>query len=346
MPEKSVYTLEDFDFGLPEELIAQYPEERREESRLFVLHRRERLFEDRRFFEIVEYLRRGDVLVFNDTKVIPARISLKRATGGKAEMVLARRIDETRWLALCSRTRRIKTGDRLVSAVDPSVTVVVIARREDCLEIASDPVLDEEVLKRIGEVPLPPYIRRPFTRLDEERYQTVYARRSGAAAAPTAGLHFSPSLLRSIDDMGVESVALTLFVSWGTFQPVREMDITRHRMHKEEYQLAEESALRLNTARREGRRIIAVGTTALRVLETTFRRGENIPGAGETDLFIYPPRRIASADALITNFHTPRSTLLMLVAAFAGYDLIMEAYQAAVRNRYRFFSYGDAMVVL
>lgn len=146
--------------------------------------------------------------------------------------------------------------------------------------------------------------------------------------------------------MGVESVALTLFVSWGTFQPVREMDITRHRMHKEEYQLAEESALRLNTARREGRRIIAVGTTALRVLETTFRRGENIPGAGETDLFIYPPRRIASADALITNFHTPRSTLLMLVAAFAGYDLIMEAYQAAVRNRYRFFSYGDAMVVL
>lgn len=346
MSEKSVYTLEDFDFGLPEELIAQYPVEKREKSRLFVLHRRERLFEDRRFFEIVEYLRGGDVLVFNDAKVIPARISLNRATGGRVEMVLARRIDETRWLALCSRTRRIKTGDRLVSAVDPSVTVVVIARREDFLEVAADPVLDEDVLKRIGEVPLPPYIRRPFTRLDEERYQTVYARRSGAAAAPTAGLHFSSSLLRSMDDMGVERAALTLFVSWGTFQPVREMDISRHRMHNEEYHLPEDSALRVNAARREGRRIIAVGTTALRVLESTFRHGENIPGAGETDLFVYPPRHVASVDGLITNFHTPRSTLLMLVAAFTGYELTMEAYETAVRNRYRFFSYGDAMMVL
>ncbi|HSV95864.1 MAG TPA: tRNA preQ1(34) S-adenosylmethionine ribosyltransferase-isomerase QueA [Spirochaetota bacterium] len=339
------YRLSDFDFNLPDELIAQEPVSERDASRLFVMRRGGGL-EHRMFRDIVEYLHEGDVLVFNDARVIPARVYFLRQSGARVEFILTGRLDELRWTAICDRTSRIKIGETLRAQGDEAVTIRVLSRGEDHFTIESGVALDDDVLNTIGVVPLPPYIRRDHSALDAERYQTVYARASGAVAAPTAGLHFSTELLSDIAARGIEFAYLTLFVSWGTFQPVRHEDIALHRIHSERFILPEASAAVINRARSQRRRIIAAGTTSLRVLESTFHDGANRAAEGVTDLFIYPPMVPRSVDALLTNFHTPRSTLLMLVAAFAGYDSIIEAYREAVSNRYRFFSYGDAMLIL
>ena len=345
MADERTFRLSDFDFHLPEELIAQEPAAERDMSRLMVL-REDGLLEHRGFRDIVEYLREGDVVVFNDARVIPARVFFSRLSGGRVEFILTQRLDDYRWTAICNRTSRLIPGERLRAEAAGDVEIRVVSREGDHFIIESQTAMDRTVLEKIGEVPLPPYIRRASNELDGERYQTVYAREDGAAAAPTAGLHFTGGLLSEMAARGVHTVYLTLFVSWGTFQPVRQEEISLHRMHAERYLLPEATAGAVNRARAEGRRVIAAGTTSLRVLESTFDSGINRPGEGTTDIFIRPPHRPQSIDALITNFHTPRSTLLMLVAAFAGYDRIMEAYSRAVEMRYRFFSYGDAMIIL
>ncbi|MBN2403416.1 MAG: tRNA preQ1(34) S-adenosylmethionine ribosyltransferase-isomerase QueA [Spirochaetes bacterium] len=341
-----LYSLKDFYFDLPEPLVAQYPSEKRSESRLFVLDRSCSEYKHKLFFEIEEFLCEGDVLVINNAKVIPARIFFKRKSGGLVEIVLTRRMSGMKWLVISNKTKKLKTGEILFSTADPSVEICVLGRSAEYLQVESNCELTEEVLKEIGAIPLPPYIRREPTAIDEERYQTVYASAGEAAAAPTAGLHFTAELMSRLKRKGVGFAELTLDVSWGTFQPVREDNLTKHKMHFENYCLSEQSAFEINNARSEKRRIIAVGTTSLRVLESSFRNGINESGNNATDIFIYPPYEIKSIDALITNFHTPYSTLLMLVSAFAGYNKIMDAYKTAVQEKYRFFSYGDAMLIL
>lgn len=347
MPEKKPpYSLQDFNYHLPEELIAQVPSQRRDSSRLFVLDRRSGEFTHTFFSSVTGYLKDNDILVFNNAKVINARIFCRRETGGRVEVVLAESLSPLSWKIICNRTARIRSGEKLYPENDPDIAFTVTGRDGEYLVIQTCTCLDDAVLDRIGVVPLPPYIRRDAEQADSERYQTVYASRSGAVAAPTAGLHFTPEIMDTLRARGIRMVFTTLYVSWGTFSPVRENDLSLHKMHSEKYILDETSAAIINSARRDGRRIVAVGTTALRVLESTFRDGANVPGEGVTDIFIYPPREIKSADALLTNLHTPESTLLMLVSAFAGYDLVMAAYAEAVRERYRFFSYGDAMLIL
>lgn len=339
------YSLDDFNFSLPAELIAQHPAMRRDESRLMILDRRTGQRTHSVFSRLPEFLIPGDILVFNDARVMNARISCRRETGGAVEVILLERRGTHHWTAISSRTKRLKPGTRLISGLRTDIEFIVVKREDATILLESNVALNHETLEDIGKVPLPPYIGREADVNDEERYQTVYAKADGAVAAPTAGLHFTPELLEAISDMGIEMVHLTLFVSWGTFQPVRVDKISDHRMHEERYYLGEKTAEAVNHARKEKRRIIAVGTTSLRVLESTFRSGANHAGEGVTGIFIYPPTRVKSIDAMITNFHTPRSTLLMLVSAFAGHDRIMSAYHEAIDLRYRFFSYGDAMLI-
>jgi len=344
MTEKE-YCLDDFDYDLPEELIAQKPCDNREESRLFVLKRKEELFLHKKFSHIGEFLRDDDVLVFNDARVIQARIFVRRETGGRVEMVLARNIDQLHWLVITNRTKKLKEGEKLFPGKDGNTSFTVKGRDGEYIEIESSRELTAEYLETIGEVPLPPYIKRDSSSFDAERYQTVYSSNPGAVAAPTAGLHFTDKILEDLNSRGMETLFLTLYVSWGTFSPVRDNDLAKHNMHSERYVLTEEIAEKINSAREKGRRIIAVGTTSLRVLESTFHDGKNVPGTGDTDIFIYPPMKVKSIDSMITNLHTPKSTLLMLISAFAGYDLTIKAYEEAVKERYRFFSYGDSMFI-
>ncbi|MBN1497060.1 MAG: tRNA preQ1(34) S-adenosylmethionine ribosyltransferase-isomerase QueA [Spirochaetes bacterium] len=340
------FTLDDFNFELPPGLIAQHPENSRDESRLFVLNRATGEHSHSTFSRLTDFLKSDDLLVFNDARVISARIQCTKETGASLELLLTRKLDERRWTGITNRAKRCRPGESLYPVKDGGIAFKIIKRDGDVFELETNIPLDDSLLDRIGDIALPPYIKRIVSESDRERYQTVYARESGAVAAPTAGLHFSRRLLQSITDMGVRTAFVTLHVSWGTFQPVRESDITRHRMHSEKYMLGEPTAELINRTRRSNNRIIAVGTTALRVLETTFHNGVNAPGAGETDIFIYPPKKPRSVDCMITNFHTPRSTLLMLVAAFAGYETIMSAYREAVEMKYRFFSYGDSMFII
>ncbi len=342
---KEKYTLEDFNFDLPEELIAQYPAHKRDESKLLLLKTSTGETEHHIFHEITDLIRPGDVLVFNNAKVIHGRLFCRRETGGTVEIILTQRLSDAGWLLICNRTKRIRKGEVLTCIKDPSVRFKILDRRDDFLEAETTPVLTDEILDSIGQIPLPPYIKRNPEEEDESRYQTVYASHTGAVAAPTAGLHFTDEILDSLREKNVQLEFLTLYVSWGTFQPVRENDLSLHKMHTENYVLSDDTAARINQARREGRRIIAVGTTSLRVLEASFVNGENVPGTADTDIFICPPGKVHSADCLITNFHTPCSTLLMLVSAFAGYELIMKTYKEAVARKYRFFSYGDAMFI-
>lgn len=340
------YTLEDFNFSLPEELIAEYPAEKRDESRLFLLDRKNNTYSHKKFNEIVNLLREGDHLVFNNARVINARIFFRRKTGGLVEIILIKRLSDKSWIVISNRTKKLTEGETIHSDKDEKISLMIKKRVGDFLEVESNIKLNDNSLKKIGEMPLPPYIKRNYENIDDERYQTVYATESGAAAAPTAGLHFTEELLNKIKIVGAKTLFLTLEVSWGTFQPVREDNIESHKMHIEKFKLPADIADSINNARESGNRVIAVGTTSLRVLESTFKDGMNISGEGETDIFIYPPYEIKSADALITNFHTPHSTLLMLVSAFAGYDVIMNAYREAVREKYRFFSYGDSMFII
>lgn len=332
----------DFYYDLPKELIAQSPMENRASSRLLVYDRSEKTIEDRVFSDIIDYLRPGDVLVRNDTRVIPARIfGHREETGGTMEFLLLKRIDGKRWECLAKPGRRAKPG--LTFRVSDELSVTVIDTLEDgnkIIELQYDGIL-EEILDRVGEMPLPPYITEKLQ--DQSRYQTVYAHENGSAAAPTAGLHFTPELLERISDKGIDIVDVLLHVGLGTFRPVSVDNVEDHHMHSEYYRCTDEAAERINAARRNGGRIIAVGTTSCRTLESIADDDGIVhAGSGMTDIFITPGYKFKAVDALITNFHLPESTLMMLVSAFASREEVMRVYAHAVEERYRFFSFGDA----
>ncbi|SEF69030.1 tRNA preQ1(34) S-adenosylmethionine ribosyltransferase-isomerase QueA [Billgrantia desiderata] len=337
----------DFHYELPEELIARYPSERRSDCRLLCVDGESGELAHRRFTDLLELLEPGDLLVFNDTRVIPARLHGHKASGGKVEMLLERPLDAHRGLAHIRSSKSPKPGTELIFEGD--VRAVVEGRREALFELR---FLGErrliELLERHGHMPLPPYIDRADELADRDRYQTVYARRDGAVAAPTAGLHFDEPLLERLAAKGVESAFVTLHVGAGTFQPVRADDIREHKMHSEWIEVNEAACAKVRAAQAAGRRVIAVGTTSVRCLESACAKsadGAIAPYSGETDIYIYPGYEWRCVDNLITNFHLPESTLLMLVSSFAGYETIMAAYREAVAERYAFFSYGDAMLL-
>jgi len=336
----------DFDYELPPELIAQTPIEPRDASRLLVVDRASGQLAHRIFRDIGEYLRPGDLLVANESRVIPARLHARKVpTGGKVELLLVAKRDEHTWEVLVKGRKlvpghRLAIGDGERRVVGQVLEITAAGGRLIAFERPIEPLLDE-----LGIVPLPPYIHTPLT--NAERYQTVYARREGSVAAPTAGLHFTPELLRSLQEAGVHLAFVTLDIGLDTFRPVKEERVEDHVIHTERCELSPQVAQQINRAKREGRRVIAVGTTTVRVLETAaVESGVVRPFAGPTSLFIYPGFEFRVVDALITNFHLPRSTLLMLVCAFAGRELIFKAYREAVRERYRFYSFGDAMLIL
>lgn len=332
----------DFFFELPESLIARYPLAERRASRLLVLEGPSGALSHRRFADLLDYVRPGDLMVFNDTRVIPARLFGRKATGGQLEILVERVLDTQRVLAHVRASKSPKAGSSIV--IDGGGEAQVLGRQESLFELGfSEPVLP--LLERVGHMPLPPYIDRPDEGSDRERYQTVYAQRAGAVAAPTAGLHFDEAMLAALREQGVATAYVTLHVGAGTFQPVRVERIEDHHMHSEWLEVGQSVVDAVAECRARGGRVIAVGTTSVRSLETAARSGQLQPFAGETDIFIYPGKPFHVVDALVTNFHLPESTLLMLVSAFAGYRETMAAYAEAVREGYRFFSYGDAMFI-
>lgn len=339
-------TTADFSFALPPELIAQAPATPRDQSRLMVLDRATRRIEHRSFADLPVYLEPGDVLVVNRSKVIPARLRTRKTSGGQVELLLVRPGSQNEWTALARHSRRLKPGMRL-TVPDSSLRLDLIEARGDgewLVKVEAEGSVQEE-LQRVGTLPLPPYINSGHA--SPERYQTVYADQDGSIAAPTAGLHFTPELLDEVRARGVETAFVTLHVGLGTFRPVNVERIEDHRMHAEVGEITAETALAINTARLGGGRLTSVGTTTTRLLETAAADDGSVSAwSGETDRFIYPGYRFRTIDSLVTNFHLPRSTLLMLVSAFAGLDFVMEAYQEAIRARYRFYSFGDAMLIL
>ena len=344
MLDSPVMLRQDFDFDLPEELIAQYPAPERDTSRLLLLDGETGGYSDRHFSDLVSLVNPGDLLVFNDTRVIPARLFGRKATGGRVEILVERLLDRDRCLAHVQASKTPKEGSRII--LEGGVELQVGGRRDDLFELnMADGQALPDVLEQQGHTPLPPYIRRTDEALDADRYQTVYARRPGAVAAPTAGLHFTQELIEELENKSVECVYVTLHVGAGTFQPVREDDIENHRMHSEWFEISETVCEQVNAAKRAGRRVIAVGTTSVRCLESAILGNRLQPFRGETDIFIYPGFEFRAVDAMITNFHLPGSTLLLLVCAFAGRANILRAYRHAVEAGYRFFSYGDAMFI-
>ena len=342
-------TLQAYDYELPESLIAQHPSPQRDQDRLMALNRSSKTIDHHRFFELPRLLRRGDLMVINDTRVIPARIRGEKTTGGKIELLLIQKLDPygTTWRCMAKRLSRMRPGTRLCFA--RGITGTLLQKKGDgTLDLAFSAPLTEETLQAIGELPLPPYISRPAGPLPEDiqRYQTIFAKKAGAVAAPTAGLHFTPSVIAGLKDRGIEMVSLTLHVGPGTFLPVRAAKISQHKMHEEYFEIPPESAHRINQAKREGRRIIAVGTTVVRALESAAAGGQVLEGARRTSLFIHPPYEFQIIDGMITNFHLPKSTLLMLVCSFAGKAFTLQAYEEAKQIPYRFYSYGDAMLIV
>lgn len=341
--------LDEFDFALPEELIAQYPAAVRDRSRLMILNRRERQLQVAAFTDILDHFRLGDLLVLNDTRVIPARLLGEKESGGKIEVFLVRRLasPEEDWACLTRCSKPPRPGSRLLLGGEIVGTILPggeAPHRHIRFTSQGD---FTAALERVGRIPLPPYIRREDDQVDRERYQTVFAKANGAVAAPTAGLHFTEEILSGVRQRGVEIHSLTLHVGLGTFLPVRTENLLEHRMHSEAFDIPEATALAVNQAKAEGRRVFALGTTTTRTLEYAVAGdGRLQAGAGESDLFIYPGFRFRIVDGLITNFHLPKSTLLMLVSAFAGRDFILGAYTRAVEERLRFFSYGDCMLIL
>ncbi|MCZ6537998.1 MAG: tRNA preQ1(34) S-adenosylmethionine ribosyltransferase-isomerase QueA [Gammaproteobacteria bacterium] len=331
--------LADFDYDLPQSLIAQEPPEQRGASRLLCLDGANGALHDRRFADICDLLHAGDLLVLNDTRVIPARLTGHKASGGRCEVLIERVIDGDGATALVRASKAPRTGTRLIFQ---GCQAVVEGRDGDLYRLRFDHAV-MDCLAKEGHVPLPPYIQRADQALDRERYQTVYADRPGAVAAPTAGLHFDQVMLDRLVEQGVEQARLTLHVGAGTFQPVRTADIREHRMHAERVEVSEKVCEAVRRTRQRGGRVVAVGTTVVRSLESAAEGGELRSMSGETSLFIYPGYRFRVVDAMLTNFHLPRSSLLMLVSAFAGRAAVLAAYRHAVDNRYRFFSYGDAM---
>ena len=334
----------DFHFSLPDELIARYPLPERTASRLLCLDGETGAVAHRQFSDIESLLQPGDLLVFNDTRVIPARLPATKDSGGKAEVLVERILDERQLLAHVRASKSPGT-DRTLLLEDGS-TMRVLGRRGELFHLeleGGEAVLD--LVDRMGHMPLPPYIDRADERLDQDRYQTVYADKPGAVAAPTAGLHFDQPLIERLRQRGVETATVTLHVGAGTFQPVRVDDVERHEMHSEILAVDDEAVRQVEAARRRGGRVVAVGTTAVRALESACDERGLQAQRGETNIFIYPGYRFRIVDALITNFHLPESTLIMLVSAFAGRERTLAAYEEAVRERYRFFSYGDAMFI-
>ncbi|MDR1001371.1 MAG: tRNA preQ1(34) S-adenosylmethionine ribosyltransferase-isomerase QueA [Clostridiales bacterium] len=352
----------DFYYHLPKELIAQAPPSDRSSSRLLVLNKRTGSVQHRKFTDIVDYLSPGDCLALNNTKVIPARLLGCKPTGARVEILLLERIDKDNWQALVKPGRRLRMGDTVI------ISDNLIARVTDVLEAGKRIIhfeyegVFEQILHTLGEMPLPPYITQKLS--DKNRYQTVYADKDGSVAAPTAGLHFTDALINSISAMGVNIAYLTLHVGLGTFLPVKTDNILDHKMHSECYEVSEEAARLINESRERGGKVFAVGTTSCRTLEsvaksadaqddksyslsrTTYNQTIISPQSGRTNIFIYPGYKFQATDALITNFHLPESTLLMLVSALAGFDNIMAAYESAIARRYRFFSFGDAMLII
>lgn len=335
----------DFWYDLPEELIAQTPVEPRDSSRLFVLPKTGE-FEHRHFYDLPDYLRKGDALVINVTRVLPARLLGERETGGASEVLLLKRLDISHWETLVKPGRKMRRGSKVLFG--GGKLVAEIGDTTDAggrvVNFTWEGESFEAVLNELGEMPLPPYIHEKLE--NRERYQTVYAKEEGSAAAPTAGLHFTPELLDRIRAMGVEVIPVLLHVGLGTFRPVKAENVEEHQMHSEFYQVPQESADRINAIRRAGGRIFAVGTTSVRTLESAWENGEVQARSGWTEIFIKPGYTYKALDGIITNFHLPESTLVMLVSAFEGRERILEAYRTAVDMRYRFFSFGDAMLLL
>ncbi|MDF7626991.1 tRNA preQ1(34) S-adenosylmethionine ribosyltransferase-isomerase QueA [Lactobacillaceae bacterium L1_55_11] len=351
MTEEKHYQLADFDYDLPERLIAQTPLKQRDASRLLVLNAKTGAYQDRHFYDILDYLNPGDALVMNNSRVLPARLhGFRPTTGGHAEVLLLRQDHGDVWETLVKPAKKSPVGSTIVFGTDPDnpvMTATVVGELEHggrYLEFHYQGIF-MELLDQLGEMPLPPYIKEKLP--DQERYQTVYSKVEGSAAAPTAGLHWTPELLDKVRQKGVKTVELTLHVGLGTFRPVEEENIDDHKMHSEFYQLDQQAADTLNAVRKAGGRIVATGTTTIRTLETigTKFNGDLQADSGWTDIFIKPGYHWQIVDAFITNFHLPKSTLVMLVAAFTGREHILQAYQHAVDQEYRFFSFGDAMYV-
>ena len=335
----------DFYYDLPEEYIAQTPAEPRDSSRLLIYDRKTKEVQHKIFRDIYDELHPGDVLVVNNTRVIPARLmGTKKQTGREIEFLLLNKKTQDEWEIICRPGKKLKIGD--IVEFSEKLSAEILAKREDGITLVKfycDGIF-EAVLDELGNMPLPPYITKKLE--DKERYQTVYAKERGSAAAPTAGLHFTPELLERIKKKGVDVVEVLLHVGLGTFRPVMVYDVEKHKMHSEYYSVSQDAAKRINEARAKGGRIIAVGTTSVRTLESTSTEdGKIVAGSGYTDIFIYPGYRYKAVDALITNFHLPESTLIMLVSAFAGYEETLNLYKMAVDMKYRFFSFGDAMFI-
>lgn len=336
----------DYDYVLPQELIAQTPLEPRDHSRLLVVNRSDGSVSHHKFYELPHFLKEGDVLVFNDSRVIRARLFGTRTdTGKRIEILLLRRLERGVWEALIGSKKRVAAGTQVEIEGDPAVRAEVLELRESGIRVVG--FSDDSVLPQLGKVPLPPYIHKPLA--DPERYQTVYAEKEGSVAAPTAGLHFTPQLLEKIKNQGISCLFVTLHVGLNTFRPVHVEDALRHPIFPEYGLISQSAASEINTAKSEGRRVICVGTTSVRLVESAAHAGDGAglnPWDGEVNDFIYPGYRFKVMDALLTNFHLPRSTLLMLVSAFAGKELVFEAYREAIEQRYRFYSFGDAMLII
>lgn len=333
-----------YDYELPEELIAQTPIEPRDASRLLVFDRKSKQIEHKHFYDIENYLRAGDVLVINNTRVIPARLYGYKSTGAKLEVLLLKRHELNVWECLMKPAKRLHIGEELVFNEELKCRLLeIMPDGNRKIEFVYNGVL-EDILSRVGQMPLPPYIHEKLK--NQERYQTVYNKVAGSSAAPTAGLHFTPELIQRLKNKGIIFAEVTLDVGLGTFRPCKEEDITKHEMHTEHYSISKETCDIINKAKAEGRRVIAVGTTSVRTLESVAQHGLPLqPTNEDTSIFIYPPYKFKVVDAMITNFHLPKSTLIMLVSAFAGLEDTMNLYKMAVTEKYRFFSFGDAMFI-
>jgi S-adenosylmethionine:tRNA ribosyltransferase-isomerase len=341
--------LTDFKYDLPDKLIAQYPAKKRDASKMMLLNRSNQQIQHEMFKNIISYLNKGDALVVNETRVFPARlIGFKEKTNAKVEVLLLRQLEETMWEVLVKPARKVRIGNRLVIAnkigcdvIDNTVSGGRVVKFDDNGKNFF------ELVDQIGDSPLPPYIKRPTEALDKERYQTVYAKKTGAVAAPTAGLHFTPEIMEQIKKKGIQIIPLVLHVGLGTFRPVQVEDLSRHQMDSEYFEISDESARKINKVKKEGGRIIAVGTTTVRVLETVAVPERMVKSAnGWTDKFIFPPYKFKIVDGMLTNFHQSQSTLYILVCTFAGYEFTRQAYATAIKEQYRFFSYGDSMLII